>query len=297
MISAHDTKANRALFLPLSREGSELEIVRTRAKDGELVCRDCRDLLWLKAGEERRPHFAHRASSDCPRRGTSEAVQAARWLLFLFFHKRVMSGKLAGPVDLEPTVSGLPKGTCVDLTIGRDDKPTVAVMFLEKGLKPETRDKVEARLRELGLLFRPVFLISQLTRIAEHPDGAFRLDTTQREWSYESPYGANKWRFEGENTLHVIDPAAETWTTLRRLRSLHHAPANYSAESERVSKVADILWCNHFADWTHPGEQRGRLIPRESALPPIWTVGELVCEECKRTTKQWNVAKRTGAKS
>src|SRR5678816_3854636 len=109
MISAHDTKANRALFLPLSREGSELEIVRTRAKDGELVCRDCRDLLWLKAGEERRPHFAHRASSDCPRRGTSEAVQAARWLLFLFFHKRVMSGKLAGPVDLEPTVSGLPK--------------------------------------------------------------------------------------------------------------------------------------------------------------------------------------------
>ena len=191
MISAHDTTDGRALYLPRVRADGEMEFVRARVNRGELVCRDCQALLWLKAGERRRPHFAHRVRSDCPQSNVSEAVQDARWQLFEFFERRIASGKLTGPVELEPCVPGLPKGTRVDLIVRRGDKPAVAVMFLERGLKPNAREEITACLDECGFLFRPVFLISRLESSEVEGITIYRLDTTQREWRGCTPYGVS----------------------------------------------------------------------------------------------------------
>ena len=56
-----------------------------------------------------------------------------------FFRERIEIQKLTGPVELEPDVPGLPDGTYVDLILRRHPKQSVAVVILEKGLKPNSR--------------------------------------------------------------------------------------------------------------------------------------------------------------
>lgn len=98
MLTAWNVKENDWLALP---DCDQLDWVREQTREGGFICRTCEQLLWLRAGVVRRPHFAHRKLSDCPASRVSENVLRARERLYRFFRDRIRSGKLNATVQLE----------------------------------------------------------------------------------------------------------------------------------------------------------------------------------------------------
>ncbi len=222
---------------------------------------------------------------------------------------------MGGRVELEPRIANLPDGARVDMAIHRGGKPPVAVAIIEKNLKPDLRWDLRGFFENLGWVFRPVFLTSRLRRAEVDSETAFLLDPTQREFLYRSPWGA----IYPANTLHFIDPMREEWTTLRDPHSTH-AAQSFSVDAVKITPMKAILWSNMCSDWTHPGETRAQRRPifrpasnlphvpeseaeqetslfpsgvNLSSLPPAWTVGGLVCQQCGRKTLEAE-AMRTG---
>lgn len=263
MLTAWDKVLDVPLALPdFEREGA-LAVVRRRAREGELVCPTCRQLLWLRAGEVRIPHFGHRRLSDCPHGRVSEAVLGARRLLYRFFQARIESGKLPATIALEPVLAGLPDKVRVDLLLRRAGKSAVNVVLLERGLHPDLRGHLQTCLGRNGSEFRPVFLRSRLSQPEDSPLD-FLLDPTQRELRLASAY--DLWPPDlarPAGTLHAIDPIRAEWTSLRGL-TLAHPPQVFRARHVRVSRMEDLLWSESHAEWVHPGEAEALQQLRES---------------------------------
>ena len=74
MLTAWDKVRDSVLALPDCESSGDLEVVRERTRHGELVCPECRQPLWLRAGPIRIPHFGHRNLNECPHGRVSEAV-------------------------------------------------------------------------------------------------------------------------------------------------------------------------------------------------------------------------------
>src|SRR5437773_6267015 len=139
MLTAWDKIRETVLALPDHESTGDLEAVRERTRQGELICPECRQALWLRAGPIRIPHFGHRSLNECPHGRVSEPVLAARRQIYLFFRSRTDPGKLRGEVELEPVLSQLQKNVTVDLLLRRAEKPWVAVCLFESSLNPDAR--------------------------------------------------------------------------------------------------------------------------------------------------------------
>jgi Competence protein CoiA-like family len=253
MLVARDSRNDEALVLPDCESEAMLDEVRELARAGILLCPACRALLWLRAGQKRCAHFAHRTLADCPQVHVSLPILECRRLLYRFFQERIQSGKLPGRVELEPAVTGLPNGTKVDLIVRRTQRPAVAIVLLEGGLKPEARDALKSTLATCGFIFRPVFLASTLK---QSTDELFLLTTTQRAFKHHSVFGRRSHDEAGTDaSLHFLDPANQRWTSLRGL-FLRHLPQAYHAHSVRISTMNELLWSEGEAEWTHPDEPR-----------------------------------------
>ena len=263
MLTAWDKALDAPLALPDFESAGALQTVRTRTRAGELVCPTCRQLLWLRAGEVRIPHFGHRRLSDCPHGRVSEAVLGARLLLYRFFQARIESGKLPATIVLEPVIAGLPDKVRVDLLLRRMGKSAVNVVLLERGLHPDLRWQLQTCLGREGSVFRPVFLRSRLGQPEDAPLD-FLLDPTQRELRLASAY--DLWPPDlarPAGTLHAIDPIRAEWTTLRGL-TLAHGPQVFRARHVRISRMEDLLWSEAHSEWVHPGEAEALQQLRES---------------------------------
>ena len=253
MLTAWDKTKETVLALPDFEDGAGLGPLRERARQGELLCPTCQQLLWLRAGEILVPHFAHRRLSDCPHGRVSESILTARRLIYRFFQERIERGKLPADIQLEPVLPELPRGMRVDLMLRRQVKPWVAVILLESSLKPEMRERLPVGIEQRKWLFRPVFLASRLKR-QEDSEWFFLLEPTQREFRLTSPYDLRAPEHWGEpGTLHFLDANAAQWTTLRGA-SLAHDPQVFRAGCVRTSPVEQLLWSETHSEWAHPGE-------------------------------------------
>ncbi len=263
MLTAWDTLHERLLVLPDYETRDQLESVREQARGGALLCPTCRQLLWLRAGDVRTPHFGHRSLNDCPAATVSEAVLAARRQLYRFFRVRIEAGKLQAEIELEPQFPPLSAAGRLDMVLRRSQKPPVAIWIVERSLKPDTRAILRAAMARQDFVFRPVFLH---TRLKPAPDTSdqFLLDTTQRELRCDSPYNLHDGqRWSGGGALHFIDAIAERWTTLRGL-SLVHEPQLFVPSAVRASSLVELLWSETHSEWVHPGEAEALKAYREA---------------------------------
>jgi hypothetical protein len=92
------------------------EDLRELARSGQLVCPGCEQLLWLRTGDVRRRHFAHRNLSECRLGKQSAEVLEAKAQLFTW-----LESKFPGNVqiDLEIDSTGKVPDLMVDLEDGR----------------------------------------------------------------------------------------------------------------------------------------------------------------------------------
>lgn len=266
MLTARDTKSNTRLALPDFRSRPELEAIRGRARNAELVCLACHQLLWLRAGNINIPHFAHRARNTCPHVGVPVSVLRARTLLYRYFQDRIAAGTLAATVQLEPELPNLPGRTHVDLLLRRGSFDSVAIVLLPSGLRGADRDALPLRLAEQGLIFRPVFLDS---RLKPHPEenNTYLLDATQRDFRQPCAYGAKALYHPHPHTLHFIDPDTQQWLSLRSLQ-LHESPQAYRA-TQLLSPLSTLDWDDAHAEWIHPGEPSTPEKPLTSPSAPL----------------------------
>jgi len=269
MLVASDMANGLPVCAPDFSEEHELAELRERTRRDELTCPECKALLNFRAGELRIPHFAHRSRGDCPLASVSLERLLSRQLLYRFFCARIGPGKLSGPVELEPAMSNLPAKMRFDVLVRRGDKAPVAVMLVETGVKSEIRRALSMCEDREGYVFRPVFLASRLKPTLVDCETFYQLDTTQRDWRYETRYGSQAVGWS-QPTLHFIDPSPSEWRSLRGLR-LEHAPGTFFAKSVRVSPISEILWSEGQSDWTHPGEILARLPPYpQNRIPRPW---------------------------
>ncbi|HWI56955.1 MAG TPA: competence protein CoiA family protein, partial [Bacillota bacterium] len=263
MLTAWDKTKEVSLALPDFESAAQLGPLRERTRQGDLVCPTCRQLLWLHAGEILVPHFAHRRLSDCPQGRISEAILAARRLVYRFFQARIESGKLPAHIELEPVLPGIPDGASVDLVLRRESRPWVAIVLVESNWKPELRAQLRSAVEQRHhWVFRPVFLSARLKRTEDQEE--FLLDTTQREFRQASAYDLRAlagWASPG--TLHFVDTKASEWTSLRGLH-LVHDPQVFAAHAVRFSPLEHLLWSEAHSDWVHPGEAEQLRALRES---------------------------------
>lgn len=318
MLTAWNLSEETKLALPDFEEAGIVQL-RELTRAALIVCPVCREPLWLRAGEQRRAHFAHRILANRPQAHTSATIIETRWLLYKFFQDRIRGGKLAGSIELEPVVPELPEGISVDLILRRDAKPSVAILLLETAMKPAARVAAPAAIEATGSIFRPVFLSATLKRMDE-PMNAYALNPTHRDFKHESPFGIvdnSLWHA----SLHFMNPESLRWTSLRGLR-LIHSPQVFQTTSVHESAVNDLLWSESQAEWTHLGEPRVKLrssegvsspqLPISSLAPtplrknalqpahslkpevtfqaPAWISNGLVCIGCRVRTDKWQTA-------
>ena len=263
MLSAWDNAHQAALALPDFESNPQLANLRLRVTRGDVVCPTCKQLLWLRAGEQRAHHFAHRVLADCPQARVSEQILAARRLIYRFFQTRVQAGKLSGPVELEPGFPHAPVRPRIDLLLRRSGKPPVAVVFVEARIPKEIRSALRDFVERNNFVFRPVFLKIRLKRLQED-SASVLLDTIEREWAYESTFGLDGSADTFRKTLHFIDPITGEWTSLRGLR-VRHAPQVFDTTTNVTSDMTDLRWSEASAEWTHHGEVQ---LPRLATAAP-----------------------------
>lgn len=253
MLTAWNRHQAVLLILPDHERREDLEAIRDQARRGDVVCPTCQQLLWLRAGEIRIPHFGHRTLSNCPQGRVPAAVLQARYHLYSFFKARVDSGKLPGSIELEPRLPECEDLVSIDLLLRRKDRSTVAIAILATSLKPDLRWALKEAFGKLGWIFRPVFLKSRLNPVPKSKS-LFLLDTTQRAFRLKSAYDLRPPHLvPTPGTLHFIDAAAGEWHTLRALR-LEHEPQEFRAGIMRVSRFQELLWSEGAGEWVHPGE-------------------------------------------
>lgn len=309
MLTALTNDLGSRLALPDYRSISELESIRERARIGELICPICSQLLVLRAGQIRIPHFAHRRLNDCPYARVSEPILSARSIIYRYFQEKIQSAEIQGTVELEPAIDEMPTSTNLDVLLKATGFPPVAVVLLESNLKVDLRFELRRHLEE-QFDFRPVFLAS---RLKQPTPSTYLLDTTQREYRQSSPFGATGDR-ESASTLRFIDPFNEQWLSLRSVR-LFEKPQAHHAE-RHCSGISQMIWSQPHSEWIHPGESAALAlhqqhlaeikkarphpdrfigfahIPKPEPTPeplPKWLEG-LVCIGCNVRTNSWQNA-------
>lgn len=288
MLVALDTSNLRPVSLPDFEAPAELALIRERARTGDLLCPECKALLWLRAGEQRVPYFAHRQLDDCPQSRVSAAILNARHLLYHFFQERVQRREIVGPVELEPPFPGLPEKARLDLIVRRGEKRPLAVMLVEGRVSPSARERLPEIVTSEGFIFRPVFLISRIKQSERNGEAIYLLDTTQREWAYPSPYGTQETVWSAPKTLHYIAEKTGEWRTLRGAH-VWHWPQGYKAQSAPMSPIDRLRWSDKHSDWTHSGEiVVSPPSPQAAAALPVWrsNSGSLPAIDAKHTSPE-----------
>lgn len=216
---------------------SRIDELRIMDSANLLVCQGCRQPLRVKAGERKRPHFAHKHLQACSLGSESPEILNARAVLYGWLHRR-----FGDAVTVEKQVEGFALPRPVDCWVITAEKP-LAYWIIEAGIKLEPRTAVLDAFVAMGARVQFVFLHAMLNE--EKKEFHSLLATpTERAFMQSTPYdeilsGAG----EAGKSLHYLDAEAARLTTFRALK-LFHRPnwfigVKKSADLDEVSAGSD----------------------------------------------------------
>jgi len=284
------------------------EVLRELARDGELVCPGCEQLLWLRTGEVRRRHFAHRDLSECPVGKDSAEVLEAKAQLFTWLETKFPS-RVQIDMDLET-----PAGRLADIVVDLEDGRRFIYWIFDR----QIRDRLEFRIASDDPLVQAHYIHTEQT-LKSGPDGGIVLSASQRDFI---TYGEFDLALTppGVGHLHFILGSEQR---LRVYQGLHcvHGPGLHEWNELRESPLANALIDPKsgeivFAEDVVARDERRKVLEQPQTLSPkpdieraarkrkrksrplpsaspektISLSRPLKCEDCGVETTNWSVA-------
>jgi hypothetical protein len=297
---------SRVTSIAAQWDGRE-EDLRELARSGQLVCPGCEQLLWLRTGDVRRRHFAHRDLSECQLGKQSSEVLEAKAQLFTWL-ETVFPGRVQ--IDMELNTPGI--GHVPDLVVETEDGPPFTYWIFDRQIRnrdgyPKPRENKTERTH---------YIHTESTWKLE-PEKGTVLSASQRHFISYSTFDLALDR-PGIGHLHFFSTTDSTLRIYRGLRCIH-GPALHDWEELREGSLASALVCPKsgeliFGEDVTAVEQiqqnPGRSRPIHSRRSPAKIRHEshesesaskaaelanylnrtLRCEECGVETKRWSSA-------
>lgn len=283
------------------------ESLRELARSGQLVCPGCKQLLWLRTGDVRRRHFAHRDLSECRLGKQSSEVLEAKAQIFNWLESK-FPGKVQ--IDLELDISGI--GNVPDLVVEMEDGRRFTYWIFDRQIRNRNGYPKPAENKTERMHY-----IHTESTWSLGPERGIVLSASQRHFISYSDYDLALNR-AGIGHLHFFSTSDSTLRIYRGLRCIH-GPALHDWEELREGSLESALVCPEsgefvFSDDVVAREQR-QLIPgrsrsnhagrpaakmRHDACEPKFAskAAELAsylnrplrCERCGVETKRWSSA-------
>lgn len=207
------------------------ENLRELARSGQLVCPGCKQLLWLRTGDVRRRHFAHRDLSECQLGKQSSEVLEAKAQLFAFLEFK-FPGRVQ--IDLELDMPGI--GNVPDLVVEMEDGRRFTYWIFDRQIRnrsgyPKPPENKTERTHYIH------------TESAWNlgPEKGILLSASQRHFISYSDYDLALNR-PGVGHLHFFSTSDSTLRIYRGLRCIH-GPALHDWEELREGSLESALVC------------------------------------------------------
>ena len=210
-----------------------------------LVCQGCKQPVRVRAGEQRRKHFAHKHLENCDYADESAVLRNARAVLYEW-----LVSKFGKNVTIEKKIDGIDLFRPIDCWVNQDST-TFAYWIIDSTLKSEKRKILQNGLEKLGIHFNWVFAIEMFRTEQNDPDKLV-LSTTEREFIQHSKYDIPTKDYFGNGSLHYLDAENRKLITFRCL-SLYHKPQIYRGISQ-ISDLENILVSPQNGEFVHDGE-------------------------------------------
>jgi uncharacterized protein YbaR (Trm112 family) len=281
--------------------------LRALAASDRIVCPGCRQpLRYRRAGEHRRPHFAHRNLNDCPMGSQTAEVLEGKAQIYLW-----LKSKYAEQVEMDIDL-GIPGwDRPADVVVRQNGQDTLAYWVFDRG--PRHRAPllyaIPAHIRR-----QVVFTESAMSAQVEQSHRLV-LSRALRDFMVTSTYDRPH---KNRSHLQFLNTQTGRISIYRGLHCIH-APSGYEARSVHSADLKDAGICpetgefitsddkQHPQDlphgpavpppkpynwWEHPSSGQG---PANAAITnPSGTPGindPLRCERCGIMTKDWTRAK------
>jgi len=298
--------SNRARVTSISSEwDGQVEVLRDMASNGELVCQGCEQLLWLRTGEKRRRHFAHRTLKDCPLAKKSPEVLEAQFRLYHW-----LDGRYPGKVELDLAPPGANSQVIADLQLKIDSEKTILIWIFDR--QQRDRQCMIDSSQLPGMLTQFVHTESALKLHSEH---AIALTASQRDFVVCSEFDRSV-GMARRGHLHFLNSKDGTLSVFRGLRCVH-APNLFGwqlkrefqlIDSELHEETGEIVCAEDLSDlneWletiTHEVKSRSimlnkweEIVESEDASNEDSLVsfnGPFRCEGCGEMTSDWTSSK------
>ena len=222
-------------------------VYHAKATRDELICPQCRQPVWFKAGEIKVYHFAHKDRGKCPLASESARLLHARAILFQFLHE-----KFGDQVTIEKRLDLPELLRAVDCFVQTRQERKIAYWLVEA--RSPDRHEIAASLLSQGIIVQWVFLADMMQR-NDRPRNMLNLTPTERELmtqtSYDLLYEPEHPWLQGQS-IHYLDPAQGVLTSFRAMTNIH-ATQEYSGR-ELSNPLAQMKLVPSTGEFVHPGE-------------------------------------------
>jgi len=246
MFKALNIQINTEVVIIDPKWRRDIESLRTMDRQDFLVCQGCREPVRVRAGQERRPHFAHKHLLSCFYSDESAALREARAVLYEW-----LSSKFGERVSIEKKVNDNSLVRPVDCWVEKDNE-IFAYWIFDTSLAPEKREEIRSSFNNPKVHVNYVFTSEMLRRDSDRSSG-IHLTTTEREFMQRSMYDeGNDFGSPARQSLHYLDTQQRKIITFRGLFIIHR-PMVYKG-SEIISELTHVLVSPKNGELVHPGE-------------------------------------------
>ena len=211
-----------------------------------LVCQGCKQPVRVRAGDQRRKHFAHKHLANCDYEDESSILRNARAVLYEW-----LVSKFGDNVTIEKKVDGIDLFRPIDCWV-KQDSAVFAYWIFDSRLKSEKRKILQDSIEKLGIHVNWVFALEVLHTEQDHPDKLI-LSTTEREFirrsKYDAPFTSGHFT---NGSLHYLDIENRKMITFRGV-SLYHEPQIYKGFN-LTSDLEKLLISPQNGEFVHDGE-------------------------------------------
>lgn len=242
MYKSVDIRDSSEVIILAPKWSQNIENLRALDRQNLLACQGCGEAVRVRAGEERRFHFAHKHRLNCTYVDESAALHNARAVLYQW-----LTCKFGNSVTIEKKIDCDDFFRPIDCWVEKDSQ-VFAYWICDAGLKSEKREQIKNGFSKLGVIAHFIFVLDMLRKDKDYPD-RIHLTTTEREFMHRSEYDEI---YKSGRSLHFLDSDDLKMLTFRGLH-LVHQPQVYSG-SCLTNDLSQILVSPKTGELVHPGE-------------------------------------------